>query len=206
MPFDGVPLRGVGPATVPVEVHTERPGGAPLGAALVVELLRRVDVAHVRAGLGLARLPHPQEVLARDERLLGARRACVERGPHVRLLVHPLQDVVLAPRRPHVLGVLAVHPEGGPHAATCRHVVDLRHEEARVIGVPRLDAHGLPALARHEDGGAVRPDDRLLERGLYQAEPLRLLRANVGDGALRWIGRRPELELGKKIEAAVRLS
>mmetsp|Transcript_12012 Transcript_12012/g.26901 ORF Transcript_12012/g.26901 Transcript_12012/m.26901 type:complete len:291 (+) Transcript_12012:519-1391(+) len=169
-----VPLRCIGAAALSIEDLTQGVVRARLRATLVLELVRGVDVAAVSSYTCGPQLPVRGEIRAcLDIRLVTAFRR-MQGGDRVPNLVHALDDVELAPCGPDVVSILAIHPEGGPHATPRRGMADAYDEKARVVGLLGLYPHRSSAflmpMALVHLNAQVSP----LRRGLCQAIPLRL--------------------------------
>mmetsp|Transcript_13931 Transcript_13931/g.36851 ORF Transcript_13931/g.36851 Transcript_13931/m.36851 type:complete len:239 (-) Transcript_13931:80-796(-) len=150
VPGHWVPLGGERAATTSVEASANGVLRALLRAALVKPLAFGTYVAVVRGVGTRAQRPAAGKVQTLVHTRLVTVLPRVQGGLRPRVRVDCLYDVVLAPPRPGVCVVLAVHPEGRPGAAASGDVVHGQHEEALVVYRLGLDAHGAAAsLALH---------------------------------------------------------
>mmetsp|Transcript_6703 Transcript_6703/g.17092 ORF Transcript_6703/g.17092 Transcript_6703/m.17092 type:complete len:330 (+) Transcript_6703:1552-2541(+) len=198
VPGLGVPLGGVGAAALRVEARAHGVLRPALRAALVVPLVVRIDVAIVGRLAGRPQLPDAGEVLPGRDLVLVAVRGGVEGGHRAVGHVNALDDVVLAPARPNVLGVLPEHPHGGPRAAARGDVVQRGDEEAPVEHLLRLDPHGA-AAGLGSGAREVRAHVDVVGRSARQAVRLGGLLIYVLDEALRRVGGGPEVPLGEEV-------
>mmetsp|Transcript_100649 Transcript_100649/g.290766 ORF Transcript_100649/g.290766 Transcript_100649/m.290766 type:complete len:459 (+) Transcript_100649:506-1882(+) len=184
MAVDGIPLRRKGTASALVERRAEGAVGPRLGAALVAPLALRANITIVREPVQ-ALHPLPAEMLACVHVGLGTTGCGVQRGHGPVRSVGAFDDVELAPSWPNVLGVLAIHPKGGPNATTRWHVLQIDNKQAAIVGSPRHDAYGGPALeaslarmrvnnsrriGAHHHLSPARADQPVLHRGLIARE------------------------------------
>mmetsp|Transcript_105433 Transcript_105433/g.278435 ORF Transcript_105433/g.278435 Transcript_105433/m.278435 type:complete len:465 (+) Transcript_105433:767-2161(+) len=198
VPALGSPLRGVSATAHLVEAWADGVHRALLDATLVVELAGGVDVAVGGPGVRRPWRPAAGHVLAGPHLGLVAPVRGVQRGGGADLVVDPLDHIVLAQRRPRVVGVLPVHPEGGPRAAPRGHVVDACDEEARIERVLGPDAHGpaasAPCVRRHV-GTQVHP----VAGGVGQARGQRLGAIYVDDVPAGGVGRTVKVPLVEEV-------
>eukprot|EP00438_Fugacium_kawagutii_P016806 Skav203765 [mRNA] locus=scaffold206:43065:45457:- [translate_table: standard] len=83
--------------------------------------------------------------------------ALVTIGPRVQrccsegLVVHSFQDVILAPSRPCMLRVLAIHPKRRPGSTGDRRMVEVQNEEAIFEPLIRLQPNRFAPLGTAQD-------------------------------------------------------